>query len=69
MLCCGEIEEYGKYRRALYQGVREHGNGQSCEVSDNSQKPIICGWHFPVPEHALIIGLATVKCTLLLIAN
>lgn len=45
MLCCGEIEEYGKYRRALYQGVREHGNGQPCEVSDNTHQSLICGWH------------------------
>lgn len=52
MLCRGEIEEYGKYRRAFYQRVREHGNGQPREVSDNTHKSIICGWHSPVLAHA-----------------
>lgn len=52
MLCCGEIEEYGKYRRALYQGVREHRNGQPREDSDNAHKSIICGWHSTVLARA-----------------
>lgn len=52
MLSHGEIEEYGKYRRALYQGVREHGNRQPHEVSDNTHESIICEWHSSVLAHA-----------------